>query len=566
MSIDAYHALKPDSSNAQAVLDGIANATPFTFTEAQRKELVQELLDDVREPAKRIGKQNVAHALNAIKMLGRQTPTALVIAKQDNLALLAGAISSESSDVSYNAMKIAANTLLLVLDTALDRWLATPGPPAALAVLRTRHEPEPMFLACRILFLCTVKAQPFVRELVDRDGLLDALVSAYEPALAAHLDGRQWAKDALIDLLKVSFNVLLNYTRLADAEADPAAPPKALGESCSPKLEPLLAPLLRTFATLPAGAPAPFVPPLTHVVHALIVMPVAPYAQTWLAPPPPSPSASPAHAADGTTPPTIRERVLKYLPGRRPASPKSSKPATPASSRPPSPAAAAAAAVPAADVVKKAYDLLDAATAWYMPDDPDDAGVRAKATKEEINLDDTLAPLIILLTRLAGGSDAAKVRLRAWLIPADLDRTKPLEERSDLLGRCLRVMKCVYFPRVKDTVGEFLFTLCDSDATTLCAQVGYGNVAGFLFNKGLMAPPPATTPPGAADLPAGELNPITGMRVDPNAPSALDGMTDEEKEREAERLFVLFDRLEKTGVGVQNPFRKAIQEGKIQFP
>ncbi|KZV81448.1 hypothetical protein EXIGLDRAFT_779695, partial [Exidia glandulosa HHB12029] len=68
------------------------------------------------------------------------------------------------------------------------------------------------------------------------------------------------------------------------------------------------------------------------------------------------------------------------------------------------------------------------------------------------------------------------------------------------------------------------------------------------------------------NLPEGDINPITGMRVDPNAQSGLDDMTDEEKEREAERLFVLFDRLEKTGMGVQNPFRKAFQEGKIQYP
>lgn len=42
-------------------------------------------------------------------------------------------------------------------------------------------------------------------------------------------------------------------------------------------------------------------------------------------------------------------------------------------------------------------------------------------------------------------------------------------------------------------------------------------------------------------------------------------MTDEEKERETEKLFVLFDRLEKTGMlpSSQNPYRKAIQQGKM---
>ena len=47
-------------------------------------------------------------------------------------------------------------------------------------------------------------------------------------------------------------------------------------------------------------------------------------------------------------------------------------------------------------------------------------------------------------------------------------------------------------------------------ATTLSAQVGYGNVAGYLFNKGLMAPPPANppSPETAADAPEGNINPI----------------------------------------------------------
>ncbi|KZV81447.1 hypothetical protein EXIGLDRAFT_779694, partial [Exidia glandulosa HHB12029] len=330
MSIDAYHALKPSSSDTRQVLDAIANAPSFSFTESQRKELVQSLLDDIKDPDARIGKQNVVHALNAIKMVGRQPVTALIIAKQENLDLLAVTITADDAQVVYNAMKIVANTLLLVLDTALERWLATSGPAAAHQVLRTRHEPEPMFLAARILFLCTTKPLPFVRQLVEKDGGLDTLISCYDPALVAFLDNKQWAKDALIDLLKVTFNLLLNYPRLLDAEADPAAPPKPMGESWSAKLEPLLAPLLRTFAALPQGAQAPFVPPLTHVVHSLINIPVAPYAEIWLSPSPsPSRASSASAAAD--------------------ASPKPPSSSSAPSSRPESPAP-----LPPIDVTKKA--------------------------------------------------------------------------------------------------------------------------------------------------------------------------------------------------------------------
>lgn len=93
--------------------------------------------------------------------------------------------------------------------------------------------------------------------------------------------------------------------------------------------------------------------------------------------------------------------------------------------------------------------------------------------------------------------------------------------------------------------------------------LGYGNVAGFLFNKGIMSAPggdsnaPTTTASGEA------INPITGTTSNPKP--ELPDMTDEEKEREMEKLLVLFDRLEKTGAlpKEQNPIRKAIAEGKL---
>jgi len=55
------------------------------------------------------------------------------------------------------------------------------------------------------------------------------------------------------------------------------------------------------------------------------------------------------------------------------------------------------------------------------------------------------------------------------------------------------------------------------------------------------------------------IDPITGTIVKAPVP---DGMTEEEKEREAERLFMLFDRLERTGAlsPDQNPIRKAMQK------
>lgn len=102
-------------------------------------------------------------------------------------------------------------------------------------------------------------------------------------------------------------------------------------------------------------------------------------------------------------------------------------------------------------------------------------------------------------------------------------------------------------------------------AQVLTAQIGYGNAAGYLFNRGLLAPPPAASDTsGAADSASSlqpGINPITGMVEQERAPGPE--MTDEEKEREAEKLFVLFERLEKAG-GMENPIKKAMREGKLE--
>ncbi|CAG8735726.1 7885_t:CDS:2, partial [Racocetra persica] len=80
--------------------------------------------------------------------------------------------------------------------------------------------------------------------------------------------------------------------------------------------------------------------------------------------------------------------------------------------------------------------------------------------------------------------------------------------------------------------------------------------------RNIMIPPSPTSPKqkGHSEKP---INPITGQYLDDEAPSLSD-MTDEEKEREAERLFVLFERLKKTGVmNVVNPVEEAAKSGKL---
>ena len=86
-------------------------------------------------------------------------------------------------------------------------------------------------------------------------------------------------------------------------------------------------------------------------------------------------------------------------------------------------------------------------------------------------------------------------------------------------------------------------------------NVGYGFASGFLFQHNVPIPENAleawstnesegsnTTASQDSSKLAGKVNPITGQLLDKEEKVEEVEMTQEEKEREAERLFVLFER------------------------
>lgn len=238
----------------------------------------------------------------------------------------------------------------------------------------------------------------------------------------------------------------------------------------------ILPPLLRTFYNLPPTSPTPIAAPLTHVIHSLITIPITPSLKPiWFGQ---SSGSAPNHA--GTSPKSRTPQFSDSSPGSRSdspvpsnSSPTSPKPSTldralsvlaagrRSLSRTPSPSAG-----PSLDILQRAFDLLDAAFTHYFPGDvdPDDLELRQKVKAETSDsLDDMLSPLVVLVSRFCIGDEGCKVRVRQWIVPDDLDRTSPLEERADILGRCLRLLSSVYHPCLKDAVGEMLYAIADSD-------------------------------------------------------------------------------------------------------
>lgn len=121
-----------------------------------------------------------------------------------------------------------------------------------------------------------------------------------------------------------------------------------------------------------------------------------------------------------------------------------------------------------------------------------------------------------------------------------------MDKGSSLQARLIQFLTCFTFENVKQTASELLFTLCDRSVNKFVAYFGYGHVAGYLFQNGMLAGVEHDRLRAGAG--SNDIDPITGEVKRQESENPFANMTDEEKEREAEKLFVLFEKLNATGV------------------
>lgn len=181
-------------------------------------------------------------------------------------------------------------------------------------------------------------------------------------------------------------------------------------------------------------------------------------------------------------------------------------------------------------VVERLIHILDLSMVHYVDND----------------LEQTVTPLVSVLRMLhESAPEGVRQFIRGKLLPGPEDRQKALGKGETLPARLLRNSTNALAPQLRDTISHFLFELSDRDAHTFVENVGYGFASGFLFQNNIPVPQNAT---GGDDAGGGSpgssrpVNPITGQFLDQETGPDLPEMTDEEKEREAERLFVLFER------------------------
>lgn len=91
-------------------------------------------------------------------------------------------------------------------------------------VLQKATTPEQIFTLSRIFFLVTVSRSPFIQSLVEekRHGrtVVDIIAAKVDTTMVNILAGTKFARDAMTDLLKFAFNILLHYPKVPDVFLD----------------------------------------------------------------------------------------------------------------------------------------------------------------------------------------------------------------------------------------------------------------------------------------------------------------------------------------------------------
>ncbi|KAK4181303.1 guanine nucleotide exchange factor [Triangularia setosa] len=190
------------------------------------------------------------------------------------------------------------------------------------------------------------------------------------------------------------------------------------------------------------------------------------------------------------------------------------------------------------------------------------------------DLEQIVTPLVCVLSLVYEHAPASvKHSIQSALLPTEKDREDALGKADTLHGHLLQNWSNPEAPELGKAIAHLHFDLSDKDPHKFVKNVGYGYASGFLFQNNINFTPEELNQAGENEVEGEDgvreirrpVNPITGQFLDTERVSELPEMTDEEKEREAERLFVLFERLKQTGIiDVQNPVAQAMREGRFE--
>ncbi|XP_029008864.1 synembryn-B isoform X2 [Betta splendens] len=170
------------------------------------------------------------------------------------------------------------------------------------------------------------------------------------------------------------------------------------------------------------------------------------------------------------------------------------------------------------------------------------------------NYKEGLTPVLSLLTEGSRHHREIRRYIKAQVLPPLKDVKIRPEVGTTIRNKLVRLMTHVDMG-VKQTAAEFLFVLCKESVDNLLKYTGYGNAAGLLVARGLLAGGRGETQYSEDEDSDTEeyksakpfINLITGHVEEP-MPNPIEEMTEEQKEYEAEKLANMFYNISRQNV------------------
>ncbi|XP_060884082.1 synembryn-A [Labrus mixtus] len=165
-----------------------------------------------------------------------------------------------------------------------------------------------------------------------------------------------------------------------------------------------------------------------------------------------------------------------------------------------------------------------------------------------------LTPVLNLLTESCRAHRETRHYVRKHILPPLRDVSHRPEEGSTVKNRLIRLMTHLDTD-LKHCAADLIFVLCKENVRRFVKYTGYGNAAGLLATRGLLGGQTSRTLSSDTQYSSDSdsdteeyrqvkdrVNPVTG-RVEAEQPDPMEGMTEDEKEEEAKRLIMLFNKL-----------------------
>ncbi|KAF9973956.1 hypothetical protein BGZ73_002768 [Actinomortierella ambigua] len=430
----SYHLIADRSNgrNVSTILQGIINGN-VNVSPSDRKPVIDALLHDLKEGgvASSWSERDRNLAIEALKTLGRAPEGCDSIYTTEGIKTLmyqSGLIPATAnwmdSTGSKEALKCLANALLLK-PVAREIFETLGGHSICSRKLRNQSwSNETQFLLCRVLLLVTINSTTIVEDILDKNCGVDNVGAVLKTQLARSPDGTMFTQSMVLSEALKYIFNLMMVDPKIVREKEANWTAEERAEESGKRFQSLTPTLTSILTTIPLNKTTPLSPPHSHAIHVLLNCPVA--------------------AASLLLTRSQQALLLQVL-----------------------------------------IQMLDDTLKYHLNTDEE---ASTDGLSSGTDLDESIPPLVLVLTNIASTGEEARLAMKARMLPENVDRSTPLDKGNRFSARLIRRMTSIRYPYIRETVSQLLFVLCGEDPNEFTHNVGYGNAAGFLLNRGLGMP------------------------------------------------------------------------------